>query len=340
MDFQLLQLDRLSWYWVTAVVAAAAIAGIIARRRRMRRLAEERLLPLLAAPPSLLRQIVRAALVTLALASTTFALLDPRWGVEFQEVRRRGLDLVITIDASRSMLARDVAPDRLSQAKLLALDVVDRLAGERAALIGFGGVAAVRCPLTLNYAALRTAINELTPMEGSRGGSSIATALSAAADAFVDDGPQSRAILLITDGDDLEGSALEVTKELAERDIKLFIVGLGDSVDGARIPITENGRTTYLLDEGREVWTKMNPELLGNLALAADGAFVPAGVKSVDLGRFYETRIAELPADDLESSTVRQYTPRFQWFIALALGVLLLESLMNDRSPAGVRSRP
>jgi hypothetical protein len=215
---------------------------------------------------------------------------------------------------------------------------VDRLGGERAAVIGFAGVAAVKCPLTLNYAALRTAINELPVMEGARGGSSLSAAIDAAADAFIDDGPQSRAIVLITDGDDLDQSPVEIAKQLKDRNIKLFVVGLGDSIDGARIPIDLNGQKRFLTDQGREVWSKMNPEVLSAMALAADGAFLPAATKTIDLGQFYETRIAEIPADELESATIRQLIPRFQWFIAAAIAMLIIESLVSDRAGTAPRS--
>jgi Ca-activated chloride channel homolog len=332
MSFQFLQIDRLAWLWLVAAAAVVMALGIIWRRRRLRRLMEAGLAARLAAAPSLPREALRALLLALGLAAIVAALMDPRWGFTFQEVRRRGTDIVFAIDCSRSMLGEDVSPNRLQRAGEHVLETLDRLGGERVALVAFAGVGAVKCPLTLNYAAMRHAIEALAPMEGQRGGSMLAAALDVGADAFVDDGPQSKVLIVLTDGDDQESAPEDLVSELKERGVTLVVVGLGDSSEGARVPILVGGQKRYLTYEGQEVWTKMNAELLRELAVAAGGTFIGAGTKRVDLGEFYARNLAELAGEDATSETVRQAIPRFQWFLAAAFALLLLEGVLADRS--------
>ncbi len=332
MDLQLLQLDRIVWFWLVGAVAAIVVWGLIRRRKRIHRLIDPAALDRLANAPSIGRTAVRATMIVVALALLGIALLDPRWGYEFREARRRGMDVVFAVDCSRSMLAEDVSPNRLTRAKEYVLETIDRLAGERVALIGFAGVSAVKCPLTLNYGAMRTAVDDLDIMSGARGGSMLGEGLNAIANAFVDDGPQSKVAILLTDGDDQDSAPADVVGRLTEMGARLYVVGLGDTKDGARIPVMRDGQKVFLTDQGQEVWSRMSPEILRPLADATNGAFLPASTHRIDLGGFFSQNIAELSETELEQQSVREAIPRFQWFVGVAFTLLLLEGLLADRT--------
>jgi Ca-activated chloride channel family protein len=161
-------------------------------------------------------------------------------------------------------------------------------------------------------------------------------AIRTAANAFSDREPGGKAIVVLSDGEDMDSFPVEAAqKAWEEYGARVYTVGIGDTEDGARIPISIGGQTSWLTYNGQEVWTKMNPGLLQDVAQAGGGEFVPAGTRLVDLGTFFEDWITTIDMRDREDITTLQSTPRFQWFAGLALALLLLESLVSER-----RSRP
>lgn len=324
-----------SLHWLWPVVAAAALLwwGFGLRRRAMRLWADAGLFERLAPGASALRFLVRGSIALLACLALVVALLDPRMGDTPAEVQRRGIDVVFVIDVSRSMLAQDAAPNRLDRAKQMIADVVDRMAGDRAGLIAFAGSAVLKSPLTLNYGAFKLALNELTPQDSARGGSLLGDAIRVASEAFTDEVKGGKAIMVFSDGEDMESFPVEAARRAYEdHGVRTYAVGIGDSADGARIPVPSGrGQTTWLMHEGKEVWTKMDPKLLTEMCLAGGGAFVPAGTRLVDMGEVYDAAIATVGRRDFETTTVKRSLPQFQWFAGLAALLFVTESLMGLR---------
>ncbi|MFO0874821.1 MAG: VWA domain-containing protein [Phycisphaerales bacterium] len=266
-----------------------------------------------------------------ALALIVLALADMRWGIVTVDARRRGLDVVFALDLSRSMLAEDVRPNRLERAKLIVRDVVERLPGDRVGLVGFAGDAVVACPLTLNHDAFRMSLDELDVRDAARGGSLLANAVLAAGSCFVDAAPEGKIVVVVSDGEDTGGepavaAAEEVRKKTGAR---VFTVGVGDDREGGRIPLESAGSRRWLVHEGREVWSKMEPAALTEMAKAGDGAFVPAGTSSADIGPLVQRLLVDSERRAFESTQVRQRVPRYQWFAGAALALLLIESLVG-----------
>lgn len=327
--FAFAQPGAIHWLWLVALTAALAVVGLRRRRRLLCLLAEHPLLSRLAPSLDLSRAWWRAGLSTLGLAALTLALMDPRWGMEVEQVQRRGLDVMFVVDVSRSMLARDATPSRLERAKQFVSDAIDSLGGDRVGLVDFAGVAAVRTPLTLNHAALRQAVQELSPKASSRGGSMLGDAIRLAARSFPGAGIGSRAIIVLTDGEDMGSGPAEAAKAaFEEHEARVFTIGLGDARDGARIPVA-NGQ--FLVHDGQEVWSKMSPDTLRAVADAGGGAFIQAGTAQVDMASVCQDALGGLDRVDQQSSTVKRQTPRFQWFAGAALLLLALESLITDR---------
>ena len=338
MDLRFNHLEQLTWLWAALAVVVLMLVAVARKKRMLRRFASAPLIASLIPSTSFARQYVRVILIAATLIALVAAMIDPRWGVRFEEVRQRGIDIVFVLDVSQSMLAEDVRPNRLQRAKQYIRDVVSRLAGDRVALVTTAGAAALRCPLTVDYGAFRLVLDEVDTESAARGGSLIGDGLRRAADAFTDEVKDYKVVMLLTDGEDHGSYPLEAAQQLREQTGALiYTVGIGDDGDGARIPVLrdDRGGAVYLKYDNREVWSKMNPAALRDIALAAGGAFIPVGERTVDMGEVYQQRIAPVAKREFQTTHIRRYTARYQWFAGLALALLLIDTVMTDRRAGG-----
>ncbi|MHC4383804.1 MAG: vWA domain-containing protein [Planctomycetota bacterium] len=342
MEVRFNHLEALHWLWLVAALGVIIGVGFALRHRDLRRFASEALLGRLLPRTSYGRKYAGAVLTLLALVALVAALIDPRWGVTYRQVQQRGIDLVVVLDVSRSMLAEDARPNRLQRAKQYIGDLVDQLGGDRVALVTAAGSAELRCPLTVDHGAFRLALATATPEAAPRGGSLLGDALRKASEVFTDEVPDHKAIIVFTDGEDHGSYPLEAAQRVHETlSVPVFTVGIGDSDEGARIPITVDEQRVYLTYDGQEVWSKMNASALREMALATGGAYVPLGTGSADMGRIYTERIAPLARREFDATTVKRHHPQYQWFAGLALVLLVVESLTGDRrTPARRETRP
>lgn len=335
MDIRFDRLESLHWLWLVLAVVVVIAAGFRLKRRDALRFAAASMLPRLMPDASRARQYLRATLVVAAMTLVVAAMLDPRWGIIFRQVRQRGVDIVVVLDVSRSMLAEDVRPNRLGRARQYIGDLLDHLSGDRVALVTFAGTAALKCPLTVDYGALRLGLDNVSPDTVPRGGSLLGDALRMAVGAFTDEVPDHKLIIVFTDGEDHGSYPLEAARGLAEEHgVPIYTVGIGDSTDGARIPVEVDGQRVYLTYEGQEVWSKMDPGMLRDIALASGGAFLPVGTGTVEMGRIYEDRMEPAAKREFDTATVRRRHPRHQWFTGLALALLLVEAFIGNRRAA------
>lgn len=308
MDIQFNHLGYLHLLWVIVALLALFVYAMARRRRALMRFAEANVLGQLLPAGLPARRWVKAVVLLFALVAVVFAIVDPRWGVYWEEVPTHGIDVMFVLDVSRSMLADDITPSRLERAKQNIRDVLDVLGGDRCGLVTFAGVAGLRCPLTTNYSSFIMALDEVEPGGAARGGSLLGDAVRMAADSFVDKIKEYKAIIVLSDGEDQGSFPVEAAhKVYEERGIRVFTVGLGDSSQGARIPVMKDGQKLYLQYEGQEVWTKMDPSTLQQIALAGSGAFIPAGTSQIDLGQIYRQKIAGTQQREFEGSRVQRY---------------------------------
>lgn len=317
------------WLGLLAVWAAAGWAGFALLRRRERKLAElidASLWPALM-PGRSGAQARRALAIWFAAGSCALAALArPQWGTRWEEVRRRGLQIVVALDTSNSMLASDLKPSRLQQAKWGLRDLVGRLRGDRIALLAFSGGSFVQCPMTIDYAAFLMTLDDVHAGIIPRGGTAIAQALRAAADAFDETAGGDKAIVLITDGEDHEGDPLAVIDELTRRNITVYTVGVG-TAEGELIP-DRRADGGFLRDrQGNVVMSALKEDALARLAIATGGAYVRAAPGDFGLDRIYEQGIQTLRREDQESRMARMREDRAGWFIGIALLLFLIEAL-------------
>lgn len=266
-----------------------------------------------------------------AIALVIIALARPQWGFRWEEVTHRGLDIMVVLDTSKSMLANDIKPNRLQQAKWGIRNLLERLEGDRIGLISFAGDAFLSCPLTSDQAAFKMNMEDVYCGIIPKGGTAIEVAIQKAIDSFEYDKKADKAIVLITDGEDHEGDPSRLLAKLKDKGIRLYAVGVG-TPDGELIPATEsNGATTagYLKDqEGNVIKSSLQEDVLSNLALGSGGAYVRAVPGDFGLERIYDQRIDQLKRADMQSRHVQRFVDRYMWFLAGALLLLALEALM------------
>jgi len=244
---------------------------------------------------------------------------------------------VVALDVSKSMLADDVVPNRLTNAKnalrLLTAELRQE-PGHRLALVAFAGTASIKVPLTLDYAYFDRTLETLGPETVSRGGTQLGTAVRTCLDAFDDKLRNYKDIVLITDGEDHESYPLEAAKEAKKRGVILYTVGLGDKEQGQRIPVdrgTAGSPRTFLTHENEIVWTKLNDTVLREMASITGGAYVPAGTRDWRLDTIFREKIAKREARETQQRKHRRYVNRYQWFLGAALLLLLCEGLVRER---------
>jgi Ca-activated chloride channel homolog len=276
------------------------------------------------------RARLRVALACAAALFLGFALVGPVRGYTLREVRRRGLDLVLCVDTSRSMLVQDLKPDRLTRALREITGLLDRLQGDRAAILAFAGDVREVAPLSHDRSTLQAFVATLNPEDNLKGGTDIGGVLERALSLFDGRTGAHEAIVILTDGEDLEGRGLEVARAARERGIHIYLVGMGTS-EGGKIP---DGARGFVKDEsGKEVVSRMDGASLQAIAEETRGAYLPADASPVPLLELYEKRISKLEGRELFAGKERIPHDRYQWPLALAAACLLAEAGLRERRP-------
>jgi Ca-activated chloride channel family protein len=265
----------------------------------------------------------KSSLLLLALVFSILAAAGPRFGTYYEEVSQSGVDVFILLDVSQSMLAEDIAPNRLTRAKSDIQDLLNSIAGDRVGLIVFAGKPIIKVPLTTDHGFFLQILRSVDTHSAPRGGTAIGDAIRLALRVMPPEAGREQAILLITDGEDQESMPLEAAKDTAERQIRILTLGLGNPAEGGRIPLrNSSGQLTYLKHEGQEVWSKLDESILREIARITEGAYIAAGTGTFNLGQIYADSIGKMQGN--VSPTERRQRLRHQYQIFLATAVLCL----------------
>ena len=276
--------------------------------------------------------VILCTLVLLGIAAAR-----PQWGIEEREIEGRGIDILFALDASNSMLAEDIVPNRIERTKLAIEDFIKTTVGDRFGIIAFAGNAFLQCPLTFDKNAFRLTLKTITPGIIPHRGTDIAAAIDEARSAF----PKSdnaKILILMTDGEDLEESGIEAARDAAEDGLTIYTIGVGGS-SGTRIPVVDrfNQRSFMLNDDGTPVITRLDEDTLKQIAQAAGGVYVPLGASGNGLERLYQERLATLP-DQLREATVEQIPfERYAWFTVPALVLCTALFFIGNRRAGSAR---
>lgn len=323
--------------WLVPVAMILLALAIARRRRALARFADRDVLRSIATPVSTIRLGVRAALLCSALACVALALARPLRDRSERTVQREGRDVVFIVDVSRSMLADDLAPNRLERVKLWIRDVVPTIEGDRVGLIAFAGTSVVKCPLTLDYAYFDLSLEELSTDSVSLGGTNIGDALRKATQQVFDSFEgRFRDVILLTDGEDQGSAPIEAARAAAERGIRLIAIGIGDDGAGTPIPNPDpRSASEYILDDrGSVVRSRLDRDTLEAMARATPGGvYVHVGTGNVELDSLYADLIKDADKSVVQEETIVEFDERFQTYLAIAVALLLAKCAFTGIDP-------
>jgi Ca-activated chloride channel homolog len=320
----------LHFLWLLPFVATGLILSGRLRTNRLNRIADPELLERITGKPRPGVRFFKGALVIGVLALLITALSGPRWGSHYQEVSQKGVDIILCVDVSPSMLASDVKPDRLQQAKREITDFIKVIQGDRVGLVAFSGDAFLECPLTLDYAALQMFLGQIEPGLIPVPGTNLGAAIDRAIEAFDYKTATDKVILLITDGEDNEGKGKEAAEKAKAKGVKIYVFGVG-ATEGAPVPESEGGG--FAKDEsGNMVLSKLDETGLKEIASITGGGYVRAATGDLDLDILYFAGIkTHTKASELKSGKIKVYEDRFTIFLAAAIILMLIERMLKER---------
>lgn len=332
-DFRFASPDWSAALWGVVAIVCALIWLEQRRGRAIARFLSITMGQRLVVKTSALRRFSSIVLIAAAAVCFVVALMRPQYGLTYVKSPRVGAQIMFCLDVSKSMLAEDVAPNRLERAKADINDLLTFLEGDQVGLTGFAGRAAVMCPLTPDYGFFKLILDEAGPSSVGRGGTRLEEPLRKALDGFRSESDVSRIVFLITDGEDQDSHPLDVAEDAIERGVKVVAVGIGDE-SGSEIRIT-NPRTGVqqpMLDaDGKPVITRLDGETLRKLALATEGVYIPAGTGSLDLKSIYDVHIKPLVRGQMQTQGRAIRRDAFQWFILAGLVCLMAGLALGSR---------
>ncbi|MDR4507556.1 MAG: VWA domain-containing protein [Candidatus Brocadiaceae bacterium] len=291
-------------------------------------------------PISRKKQWIKASVIISGVLFLLLALIEPKWGYHWEEVEKKGIDIVIAVDTSRSMLADDVKPNRLEVAKREIEDLLNVLEGDRIGLVAFAGTAFPYCPLTSDYAAFRLFLNDLSTNIIPVGGTALGEAIRKSIAAFEEDTNNHKAIIVITDGENHEDDPLKAAKMAEEQGIVIYTVGVGKK-DGSYIKITgKDGNETFLKDrQGRVVKSRLDEITLNKIALETNGLYTPAYGTRWGLESIYTDTIAKIEESTYTSQRVKKYVNRYQIPLFIAFILITLECFLSEKKNGKVEDK-
>lgn len=320
-------LAQLNWLWGLIGFAGLVVWSWRYRRKMLDDFGDPRLVSADSGGLPARAFIIKNFLLLGVFVFAVTALARPQWGFEWQEIKRQGIDILVVFDTSRSMLTRDVRPNRLERARLGVHDLVKRLKGDRIGLIAFAGDAFLNCPLTPDYAGFLLTLYDLNVNTISRGGTNVGRAIQEALDAHKKDPGARKVIIFITDGEDLEGDPLEAAKKARDQGVKIYPVGVGTK-EGELIRFRGPlGQDEFVKDRnGNFVKSRLNETLLRQIAAQTGGVYLHAGGARFGLDELYEREIARLEKHEFDSRREKRFHERFQIPLALALFFLVTQT--------------
>jgi len=323
-------------YWLLAGLAVAAMTSWIfhllqkKRQATLEKFAGAQLLGRLTRHVSLTRRRWKNILLLLAIALLFAALARPQYGSTWIEVKRKGIDILFALDTSKSMLAEDTKPNRLQRARLGIMDFVAKLGGDRIGLMPFAGTGYLMCPLTLDYDAFTNSLNSLNTDIIPLGGTNISAVIEEAEKVLHNDANH-KVLVLLTDGENLEGDAVRTAREAKGKGLTIYTVGVG-TPGGELIPLADGGSTGFVKDEsGKYVTSRLDDKRLTEIAEATGGIYAPLGNNGEGLEKIYQQKLQLIPKEELMEKRQKVPIERFSWPLTMAFFLLLLEFLLPER---------
>lgn len=300
------------------------------RKKDLKRFGEMEVISPLMPEISYSRPVLKSLLVLLAFAALVFGIARPQFGSKLREIKREGVEIIIALDVSNSMMAEDIKPNRLERAKQAIARLVDRLVNDKIGMIVFAGDAYTQIPITTDYVSAKLFLNTISTDIVPRQGTAIGSAIELGMKSFTQQKESSKALIIITDGENHEDDALEMARQAAEKGIKVHTIGIG-SPQGAPIPVYSGGQRTYRKDnQGNTIISKLDESMLRGIASAGGGVYIRSTDTRVGLDKLFN-EINRMEKQEMEARIYSDYDERFQYIFAVGLLILLVEFLILDR---------
>jgi Ca-activated chloride channel family protein len=328
------QIEEPKYFYLMFAVGALLLMYLLVvfwKRRKQKQFADLRLLDQLSPERSVFKPALKIIMVALGLTLLVIALVNPKMGTQLKTVKRQGVDIVFAIDVSKSMLAEDIAPNRLEKSKQIVSKIIEELGSDRVGIIIYAGNAYPLLPITTDHGAARMFLQNAHPDMVSSQGTAINEALDLAKTFFDDDTQTNRFLFIISDGEDHEENSAETAAELVDLGIKTYTIGIGTN-KGSPIPVKRNGKFIgYKKDRDDEVViTKLNVETLKDIAEKGDGSYI-YGNRTSSTIEYVDDLLLKADKKEFETKQFSDYKDQFQWFIGFGLLFLLLDTFLLDK---------
>lgn len=316
---------------IIPILIIVFLIGMYWRKRALKKFGDPGIISHLMPYVSTFRPVIKFIFLILALSAVIVALADPQFGSKLEKVKREGVEIIIALDVSNSMLAEDIEPNRLERAKRAITKMIDELNNDKIGLIVFAGDAYVQVPLTTDYSAVKMYMSSINTDIVPRQGTAIGSAIDLSVRSFDEESGLEKALVIITDGENHEGDAIRAAREAEENEITIHTIGMGDP-SGSPIPLRkENGTTIYQKDQqGDVVVSKLNEKTLKRIAAQGNGTYIHASNARTGLNELFE-EISKMNQKEIESKVYTDYQHRFQYLLGLALIFLFADLILLER---------
>lgn len=332
--------DEKIYFWLLLVIPLVILAYAVVvfwKRRTQRKFADPALMAKLSPNKSKLKLFLKVLLYCLALACLVLALVNPKIGSTMKTVKREGVDIVFAMDVSKSMLAEDIAPNRIEKSKQLVTQILNNLGSDRVGIIAYAGSAFPQLPITTDYASAKLFLNALNTDMVSSQGTAISEAIRLAETYYNEASQTNRVLFILSDGEDHGGDIEGIAKEAAKKGIRIFTIGLG-TARGGTIPIKKNGVTqSYKKDkQGQTVITKMDKSTLSEIADITGGEYID-GTNTKQVVAKVEKALSKIQKSEFETKQYADYADQFQWFLGFGILFMVIDVLLLERKTAWVK---
>lgn len=331
------QLEQPIYFYILfaiPVIVVLFLLVLVWKKTVQKRFVDKELLKKLSPNRSLFKSILKVLMLCLAITCLSFALVNPKIGTKLETVKREGVDIVFALDVSKSMLAEDIAPNRLEKSKQLITQIINSLAGDRIGIIGYAGSAFPQVPITTDFSSAKLFLSGMNTDMVSSQGTAINQAIDMATTFYDDEGQTNRVLFIISDGEDHGGNSTQIAEEAREKGIRIFTIGVG-TVEGGPIPIKENGILQYYKrDQNNEqVITRLGEETLKDIAKTANGEYLDGSNTKAVVDRI-KVILGGMDKKEFEAKQFTDFKDQFQWFLAGALFLLMLDVFLLERKTA------
>jgi len=335
-----MQLEEKIWFWALGIIPVIFLFFLVLqlwKHKAQNKFADKKLLKRLSPNRSVFKSILKIIVLSLAFACLAIALVNPKIGTKLETVKREGVDIVFAVDVSKSMLAEDIAPNRLEKSKQLVTQIINNLASDRVGIIAYAAKAFPQLPITTDYASAKMFLNSMNTDMLSSQGTAINEAIKLAKTYFDDEEQTNRVLIIISDGEDHSEEAIALAEEANEEGIRIFTIGVGD-IKGGPIPEKRNGIVlNYKKDnQGETVITRLNEETLKSIAAEANGAYIN-GKSTKDVVENIREILNKMDKTEFEAKQFAEYKDQFQWFLGFGIFFLLLDVFLLERKTAWLK---